>query len=69
MSQTIVTSNPLTTYAGEPIWTSMSLGRTEGGGGKNGPSSMSGGTPISHKTRIQKILCLHIIKMFAVHIH
>ena len=47
----------------------MSLGRTEGGGGKNGPSSMSGGTPISHKTRIQKILCLHIIKMFAVHIH
>ena len=56
MLQTIVTSNPSITYASEPIWTSMSSGRTEGGGGKNGPSSMSGGTPINHKARIQKYL-------------
>ena len=49
MLQTIVISNPSITYASEPIWTSMSPGGTEGGGGTNGPSWMSGGTPIRHK--------------------
>ena len=46
MSQTIVTLNPSTTYAGEPIVTSMFPGLTKSGDDINGPSSMSGGTPI-----------------------
>ena len=45
MSQTRVMSAPSITYAGEPIWTSMSPDGTVAGCGINGPSSMSGGLP------------------------
>ena len=45
MSQTRVMLAPSITYAGEPIWTSMSPGRTVAGCGINGPSSISGGFP------------------------
>ena len=51
--QTIVTSYPKIIYAGDPIETITSSGVTVSGGGINGPSSMSGGTP-KIKTELNK---------------
>ena len=53
MLHTIVTLNPSTTYAGEPILTTLSPGGTLDGGGMNVPSSMSGGIPNNY-TKINK---------------
>ena len=57
MLQLMTTSNPSITYTGDPTLTVTCSGITLSGNGINGPSSISGGTPINciNKNKVELI--------------